>query len=444
MRCFNHQYVTLGLLFLVNIFNFADRLALAVLVEPIKEDLLLSDTQIGLLSGFAFAVIYCTIGFPVARWADIGVRRNIVAISLAVWSAMTLVCGFAMNFWQFALARVGVGLGEAGGTPPAHSLISDTFSQSRRGTAMAIFTAGGAVGAAFGSMAAGWLADGYGWRVAFISLGLPGLILALTIRVAMSEPDRGGTDSLSHTASVAPWGDVLRAFRSNATLRSLLWGASALAFLFYGINQWSAAFFMRSHGLSATDVGLYLGIGGGFGGIAGTILGGLLSDRLGSRDPRWAPWLMVMTTLLSLPLTLLGFVTDSMPTAMAAYLVGSAILSGATAPLMAQVQTVVAVRERAMASATLMAMLSLIGLGASGLLIGVVSDMLQPIYGQDSLRHALVLALPTGLVASWYFWRAAQTQGADTCEALRRSAWPGSTCDGAGPTLTRRPSKEDR
>lgn len=204
----SYRYFVLGTLTLVYVFNFIDRQVVNILGQYIIDDLGLSDAQFGALSGIAFAAIYATVGIPIARWADVGVRRNVIAISLTIWSGMTAVCGLTQNFWQMLLARAGVGIGEAGGSPPAHSMISDIFPANERSTALSIYSMGVYGGILVGYVAGGYLASAFSWRVAFIVVGLPGVLLALFLRAFVKEPPRGLAEA-RHDNKAVSFGSVL-------------------------------------------------------------------------------------------------------------------------------------------------------------------------------------------------------------------------------------------
>ena len=274
------SWYALGLLFVVYVFNFIDRSILGILNQPIKEDLGLSDTQMGFLGGVAFAIFYTFVGIPVARLADTSVRRNVVAVSLAIWSGMTVVCGFVLNFWQLLAARIGVAVGEAGGSPPAHSMISDLFPPSRRATALAIYALGIPAGGMLGSLFGGWLNEAFDWRVAFMAVGAPGLLLALLVRFTLREPVRGASEARPVAdLPPPPVADVFRHLWSRRSFRFMVLGAAFHSFVGYGVGYWIPAFLMRSHGMGTGQIGTWL-FWLGFAGLLGTFLGGYLADRL--------------------------------------------------------------------------------------------------------------------------------------------------------------------
>jgi predicted MFS family arabinose efflux permease len=410
-----YRNYALGLLLAVNIFNFLDRQILSILLEPIKRDLQLSDTALGFLTGIAFALFYTFAGIPIARWADRGMRRTIIAFGLTVWSGMTALTGLAQSFTQLALARIGVGIGEAACTPPAHSLLSDYFPPERRGTALSIFALGVPLGIMLGNLAGGWVNQYFGWRMAFFVVGLPGLVLAIVLRLTLREPPRGHSEGL-HTGELTapePIGEVLRFFWKLRSLRHLSLAAALYAFCGYGSIAFVPAFMMRVHGMTNTaELGLWLGlISGVFLGI-GTFLGGTLSDRLAARrkDMRWYLWLSAGATLLSIPFAFLFYLWPEGRTALILSIPGSILTPMWLGPTGAMTQGLVKLRMRATASAILLFIINLIGLGLGPQTVGLVSDLLTPAYGKEAVRYALLSVVVIGSVwGSVHFLLAART-----------------------------------
>jgi MFS family permease len=285
------SWYTLGVLFVVYVFNFIDRSILGILNQAIKDDLGFSDTQMGFLGGIAFAIFYSILGVPIARLADRSVRRNVLAVSLTVWSVMTAVCGFAGSFMQLMLGRIGVAVGEAGGSPPSHSMISDMFPPSSRATALAIYALGIPVGNMIGNLAGGWINEAFDWRTAFIVVGLPGLVLAVIVVLTVKEPVRGASEvTLRDDQEVPPVSVVFRYLWSLKSFRYMSLAGAMHAFVGYGVGYWLPAFFIRSHGLGTAEIGRWVFFLG-FAGMAGTFLGGYFADRLARRDLRWYVWL---------------------------------------------------------------------------------------------------------------------------------------------------------
>ena len=302
-----YRNYVLGMLTLVYVFNFIDRQLLVILQESIKKELDLSDTQLGLLSGFTFALFYVTMGIPIARFADKGNRRNIVAISLGLWSLMTAFSGLARNYVQLLLARIGVGVGEAGGSPPAHAMISDYFPPEKRATALSVYSSGLYVGILVGFLMGGYLNQQLGWRTAFFVLGIPGIIFSMLFYATVKEPRRGATDSHAPiTNATHSLMHVVRLLYSMKTFVYLSLGGSLHVFCVYGLVNWEPSFLARLHGMKGADIGVALGLILGITGALGTFVGGLLTDHFGKVDKRWYLKIPGYAVLLSIPFVI-GF-----------------------------------------------------------------------------------------------------------------------------------------
>lgn len=407
----------LWILLVVYIFNFLDRQIVNILAEPIKADLALSDTQLGLLAGPAFAVFYAVLGVPIARYAD---RENsnrvrLIALSLAVWSAMTAVCGLAQNFVQLALARIGVGIGEAGCTPAAHSLISDSVTPEKRSSAIAFYGMGVPIGSLMGLMIGGVVNDLYGWRVALMMVGLPGVILALIVLFFLKDPRRFRAQRAADapappaTPASAPALSVTQAMREIFTSRAYLYiliATSVTAFLGYGKSLWTISFFIRSHGLSTTEAGLAMAIVLGVAGALGTWLGGRVADRFGGKDKKHILTMPAYGMALAAPILFLGYQMADWRIAVALLIVPTILNSAYYGPAFACVQGLVRPQTRAVAASIMLFGQNLIGLGLGPFLFGVLSDWLAPTYGQESVRYVLYGAAWLGLIPAFYFWRA--------------------------------------
>lgn len=389
----------LGLLVVVYVFNFVDRSILSILLESIKEDLELSDTYLGLLSGIAFALFYTVVGIPIARYADRGVRRSIIAVAVLVWSGTTALTGFARGFGELALARIGVGVGEAGCSPPAHSLISDYFPAERRATALSIYALGIPIGSAIGTFAGGWLDEFFDWRTAFIVVGLPGVLLAALVRLTLREPTRGHWDAGSAPAERASIRQVLGFMLRRRSFLHLSFAGSLHALYGYGVGAWLPSFFLRSHDFGTGELGTWLAAIGITTGALGTFLGGYLGDRMASRDARWYMWLPALATVAYLPFGFAMYLVGNGTTAMLLY-APAVVLGGMyLGPTFAMTQSLVRPEMRALASAILLFILNLIGLGIGPWLVGALSDMLEPRHATESLRYALLIIVVAG--AAW-------------------------------------------
>ncbi len=393
------SYYALGVLTVVYSFNFIDRQLLAILQEAIKADLLLSDSQLGLLTGFAFALFYVTAGIPIARWADHGNRRNIVSLALFVWSFMTAISGLAQNYLQLLLARIGVGVGEAGGSPPSHSMISDIFSPERRAGAIGFYSTGVNIGILFGFLLGGWINEFFGWRVAFFVVGVPGLILAALVRFTLREPIRGMSEGRSESVASATFGEVLRVLWARRSFRHMAMGAATNAFVSYSISNWFASFMIRSHGMNTGELGTWLAMIIGVGGALGVFFGGVLADRLSPRDKRWYMWMPTLAGIFALPFIISVFLADSAYVALSLMVIPGIMSNVYLGNTIATTHNLVGLRMRATSSAILFFILNIIGLGAGPWFIGLLSDLLGPSLGAESLRYAMLYTLP--LVATW-------------------------------------------
>lgn len=396
----------LSVLVVVYTFNFIDRQILSILMEPIKADLGLSDTQLGLLTGFAFALFYATLGIPIARLADKGNRRNLIAGALTIWSAMTAMSGLAQNFWHLLIARIGVGIGEAGCSPPAHSIISDYYPAEKRATALGIYSLGIPVGILFGFLAGGWLNQFFGWRVAFFVVGVPGIILAILVKLSLREPIRGMSEGRADTAPHPTVKETFTFLWSKRSFRHLAFGGGLTAFVGYGVVTWVPSFLIRSYGMQTGEVGTYLGLILGIPGGIGIVLGGWMADRYGSRDTRWYLWIVTVALLLGVPFSLGIYLTDSAGMALLFLCIPVLLGNFYQATTFSQTQGLVPLRMRAVAAAVLLFILNIIGLGAGPQAIGLLSDFLEPSYGQESLRYSLLILSFVNVWAGYHYYLA--------------------------------------
>lgn len=403
-----YAYYVLGVLTLVSFFNYMDRMVLAVLVEPIKRDLNLSDTQIGVLSGLAFALLYAVCGLPLARLADRRSRTAILSACVATWSVMTAACGMSANFVQMLLARIGVGIGEAGCVPSSHSLIGDYFPGARRAFAISVFQAGGLAGLSGGLMATGYLADQFGWRTAFLLVGAPGVALGLLVYLTVREPRRASPPDEGGEAALSLWQAIRHLARRRAFVH-LVAGLSIGAFATYGLAQWLASFFIRVHGMTLTQIGLWSGLTAGAGTILGVLLGGAIATRLIRRDRRWEVWLPALSYGAGCPLYLGVFLAPDPWVGIGVKFFAGLITASGGGVALAAVQSLAEPHLRATAIALMMFFSSLIGLGAGPLFVGVLSDLLQPAYGSQSLKWALVMATFILLFSASHFHLASRT-----------------------------------
>ena len=406
------RYV-LGVLVLVYVFNFVDRQILAVLLQPIKEELGVSDTAMGVLTGLAFALFYTFAGIPIARLADRGTRRSVIAAGVALWSAMTAVSGLAQSYVHLAMARIGVGVGEAAASPPAHSLLSDYFPPSQRATAMAIYNMGANAGILMGFLLGGWVGETFGWRNAFLIVGLPGLAVAALVRLTVREPPRGVSEGRAVAEEMPPLRDVLRTMVSQRSFRHVVLAASLFSFSGYGFSTWGPTFLIRVHGLSVGEAGFWLGIILGVFGALGTFTGGWLSDRLGERDVRNRIRVPALGGVLAAPLMVMFLVWPDPAIALLAY--GVAIVPALfyVGPCYSLTQSLAPLRMRSQASALILFCINLLGLGVGPVAVGMANDALLPIFGDEAIRFSLLSAAVTSLWGAVHALLAARTLEAD-------------------------------
>ena len=408
----NSERLLLWTLLVVYVLNFLDRSIVSILAEPIKRDLGLSDTQLGLMTGLAFALFYAVLGIPIARYVDrpAANRVSLISISLILWSLMTAVSGLAQNFGQLLLARIGVGVGEAGCTPAAHSLISDMVPIERRSSAIAFYGLGIPIGSLLGVAIGGVLADTVGWRHAFMFVGLPGVVMAGVVWLLLRDPRRraaavalrAATPAVPQLSAKAAIAAVL----GNRAYLLVAAGAGFVAFLSYGKALWTLIFFMRTHGLSASQMGLWGGIVLGLSGLFGTWAGGWLADRFGRHNRRHLLTGPAIGMTVAAPILFLAYTVDSWQVALALLVIPTALNSLYYGPAYATVQLLVVPQARAMATAMLIFAQNLIGLGLGPLLFGMMSDSFKPLAGADSVRWVLFGAAWLGLLPAFFFWRA--------------------------------------
>ena len=404
-----YRNYVLMMLTLVYVFNFIDRQLLVILQESIKKELHLSDTQLGLLSGFTFAIFYVTMGIPISRLADKGNRRNIVAMSLSLWSMMTAFSGLARNFIQLLLARMGVGVGEAGGSPPAHAMISDYFPPEKRATALSVYSTGIYIGILVGFLMGGYLNQHLGWRTAFYVLGIPGIIFSLLFYATVKEPRRGSTDmSAILTNETHSLGEVLKLLYSKKTFVYLALATGLHAFCIYGLSNWAPSFMARLHGMKNSEIGVSLGLIFGIGGGVGTFVGGYLTDRFGKMDKRMYLKIPAYAILISIPFAAGAiFLQDSFLT-LSCFFGSSFLYSIYLGPSIAVAHSLVQASMRSLTSAVLFFVLNLIGLGLGPLVVGMISDLLAPTMGAESLRWALSGLLVVSVISILLFLKSAQ------------------------------------
>jgi MFS family permease len=397
----------LVLLTVVYTFNFIDRQVLVILQELIREDLGLMDWQLGMLSGFVFAVFYSVLGVPIAHAAELYGRKRVVALSLAFWSLMTALMGAAQNFAQLALLRIGVGVGEAGGSPPSHSIISDIFPRNRRAFALSLFSMGVYFGYLVAYSTGGWAAEAFGWRTTFVLVGLPGLLIALLVATTVREPVRGLADhgyradaalSAAAASGAAPrFRETLAVLWARRSFRHLALAGSLQSVAGYGVGNFMPSFVIRAHDMAIGDIGWRLALITGLGGAIAIALSGWVTDRLSERSQSWYARFPAIAIALTVPLALLTFLAPDSRTMFLAYIPYEMLGATWLGASLAVAHSLVDLRQRAVASAVLFFLINLVGLGLGPLIIGALSDLLRPELGDaDGLRYGIIA---TALVA---------------------------------------------
>lgn len=420
-----YRHYVLGVLLIAYVSNAMDRAVLSVLLPAIKEEFTATDTQLGLLGGMGFAFFYAVFGLPLAAWADRGDRRGILAVCVLAWSVATAWCGSASSLGMLLIARMATAIGEAGGGPPSHSLISDYFGPTDRGTAMAVFALGVPIGAMLGNFAGGWLGDAFGWRAAFLMLGALGLPVALLTAVTVREPARGAQEPAAARvpAQALPVIDSLRALWAIRSFRNLCMAAALHSFVLYGANVFNAVFLVRSHGMSGAQAGTLMGLASLLS-TAGTFAAGYCADRAGRRtgDSRWYLWLPGIATVLCVPLQVTVYQVREPPLMVACFL-GLAVFGAAYfGPTYAMTQALAPLRARAMATAVLLFVQTLIGLGLGPPFVGMVSDAFAALVGAAALSWALVMAAAFNIAAAGFYLRSAQTLRQDLLRSAEGAA----------------------
>ncbi|MBX5459696.1 MAG: MFS transporter [Steroidobacteraceae bacterium] len=427
-----YRNYVLATLFLTYVVNVMDRGVLALLLESIRKEFTLTDAQLGLLSGLPFALFYSTLGIPIAALADRSVRKNVLAGCCALWSGATAAAGLAINFGTLFLARVMTAVGEAGGTPPSHSLISDYFPDSRRATALSIYALGVPVGTMLGSLLGGWGNELFGWRMTFVLIGVPGIIVALLVWFTVREPPRGMSDLEPRKAVVTPPApplfEVLAFLWKYPSFRHMCLAAGLHSVVWYAGSQLNAVFFQRSHDMTSAEAGSWLALFAGVGTL-GTLLGGLLSDRMSARfnDRRWYMWVPGIATVLMVPFQFGSYLADDLRVVVPSFVVMVVLASMFFGPSFAVSQSLATLRTRAVATSILLFVQTFVGLGLGPYVAGMLSDLLRPSMGlDDSMRWGLTIV---GLVNLWaaahYFWGARTIrENLATTEALNRAQTP--------------------
>ncbi|WP_439861867.1 spinster family MFS transporter [Pseudomonas sp. MBLB4136] len=385
----------------IYIFNYIDRQLMAILIEPVKAEFGISDTSIGLLSGVTFAVFYTLFGFPLGRLSDRIGRKPVIAVCCVAWSAMTMACGLASSFLMLVLARVGVAIGEAGGTAPSVAMVSDLYPPHRRSTALSVLMLGSSLGAVFGLGLGGWIAQQYGWRFAFLIIGAPGIFLGLLLWVTVRAPKVAGIQTLKQAAHQPQkdWAKTIAELFQTPSFLLIVLTGSVGAVAGYAIGTWSPSFLMRSHGSSIQEAGFLVGVVGGVGSTVGTLVCGIVTDRMARRDAGWQMGVPLLGTLISIPFGLAYFLwpqgtafhigSIAVPEAFIFYSVFGFFGTWWATPCLSAITHLFPATRTAQATAIYLMGLTMLGVGLGPLVVGMLSDFFAPNLGSEALRYAL-------------------------------------------------------
>lgn len=406
----SYKWYALGLLFTTYVINIIDRHIINILVEPIQADLGLNDTQIGFITGLAFAFFYTVMGIPLALLADRRNRTRLICMCSMLWSLMTAASGAASGYASMAATRMGVGIGEAGLTPTANSLIGDLFTPRNRGKALGIYISAVPVGTMLAGLIGGWLASAWGWRTTFLVLGATGLALTVLFWLTFREPLRGGLDESCTSLKPTTFSvmDTIRHLYRMRSCRCFFAAFAIVGFVGAAINNWTPAFFMRSHGMNLMQMAASVGLVFGIGGAAGMLAGGWMADGFAQRTASSYLRIPALAVLLGLPLYFAAFLMQSTQLAMFLLVVPVTVGAIILPPVLALLQRLTRNNMRAVSVAVFLIVVHLFGMGFGPLLVGKISDSLLPFAGIESLRWALLCVIPLNLLAAFLFWRGAR------------------------------------
>ena len=398
----------LAVLTMVYLVNFIDRQILPILLPAIKAEFGLSDALLGLLVGPTFAFFYAIMGIPLAMLADRINRRNLIGVSLILFSAMTALCGLAVQFWQLVIARIATGVGEAGTGPASQTIISDLYPPGERARAQAIYATGVNLGVLAAFAGGGLIAEAFGWRSAFLAAGVPGLILALLLFTTVSDPERGASEARVSADPAASFTVVLKHLWQSKAFRYTVLGACTTCFTGYALGGFFPSFLARSHGMATAQIGLTMALIMGVGGGLATFAAGYLADRLSRRDARWNLYIPAIAAFLPLPLAPLCFLSDNIVVVLICAIPPLALTAAFIGPVIATIQRLVPLRARATSVAILILIDNVIGLGLGPQFVGIASDLWQPHFGEDSLRYAMLTAMLGSAISVGGFLMAAR------------------------------------
>lgn len=402
-----YRTYVMTILVLVYTLNFIDRQIVSILAVPIKADLGLTDTQLGLMGGLAFALFYTGLGIPIAMLADRKSRTWIMTIALTVWSAMTAVCGLAQNFWQLFLARLGVGVGEAGGVAPAYSLVSDYFPSHQRARALSVYSFGIPIGSSLGIFFGGYIATHIDWRYAFFAAGIAGIIVAPLFKLTVREPPRARFDKIAHTGG-APLRDIFRVLFKKPSFWLVSLGGACSSMMGYGVFFWLPSFLVRSFDMTLIDAAKFYGSIILVGGLVGIWLGGWAGDKFGAAKKSMYVIVPAVAFVATVPFYLVALSASSLTITFFALLVPTALGLAWLGPVLSTIQHVAPANMRATASAVFLFINNLIGIGLGTWLIGLISDLLDTQFGDDALRYAIMAGTSFYVLAALLFFAAAK------------------------------------
>ena len=434
-----HTHYALFVLTCIYVFNHIDRQLMAILIEPVKAEFGISDTGIGLLSGLTFAIFYGAFGFPLGRLSDRIGRKPVIAACCIAWSVMTMACGMASSFLTLLLARVGVAVGEAGGTAPSVAMVAELYPPERRSTALSVLMIGSALGAIFGLGLGGWLAQHYGWRFAFLLFGAPGIFLGLLLWLTVRTPKTSAVPArLAQGADAQEgWARTLARLLQTPSFVWLVLTGGAWAIAGYAMGTWSPSFLIRSHGLNLQEAGVLVGVAGGIGATVGTLTCGMLTDRMARRDPAWQIGVPLLATLICIPASLAFFLWPAgiafhiggipVPTAFLFYSVFSFFGTWWATPCLGAISHLFAPKYLGQATSIFVMAMTMLGVGFGPLLIGVLSDYLTPSLGGEALRYALALSVSMVVLAALFLAMALPRYRAQLNRPIELAVEPANT-----------------
>ena len=390
----------------INTYSFADRQLPSIMIPELKAELLLTDAQIGFLFGTVFAIFFGIATLIFGRLADTQYRKNVLIFAILMWSVLTGLCGIAQQFWDLIIFRIGVGVGEAGCSPPAHSMIADYFPANKRSTALGIYSLGIPFGIMFGLFAGGWINEVFGWRLAFFVVGIPGILLAFIFRFTVKEPIRGQAEGKIDSENQPSIFETISYLVKKRSFRHLVFAAALAAFVGYGAITWLPSFFQRSYGMQTSDVGWYLGLILGIPGGLGIFLGGYLSDYFGAKNVKWSLWVAAIAMALTVPFNVYVYLSPTATMSFLWLIIPVALGNFYQAATFSQTQGLVELRMRSVAAAILLFIINIIGLGFGPQSVGILSDLLHSEYGKDSLRYSLLIFAFLKLWCAFHYYMA--------------------------------------